>query len=373
MNLMKTIKENKDLTSLVNILVENDAVPFLVGGSVRDAIIANSKNIEYILIDIDLEVYNINFDKLIKLLEDKYKIEVIGNFGVIFIKEESFRVEIAIPRKENKIGTKHTDFIVNMDPYLTYCEAAMRRDFTINSIMLNLSTFEIIDCYNGMNDLLNEKKIKMVSSKFEEDPLRFLRAIRFASRLGYEISEETILACKKIINQVDTISEQRVFQEIRKIVDEIQNNGMYIDNISKLIEYWTKKKINYTIFEMTNGLESKFIQANIILALNIDLKYILDKNLRKKINTLKIAYESTTLVKEEKKLNHSQINALYDTKVLLKINPSLHYKITEHKKKHTPKHYILNKKLLKDEIGKTMKKELECFFNQESKSSSKKS
>lgn len=95
-----------------------------------------------------------------------------------------------MPRKEKSNGSGHKDFEIFVDPFIGYKEAALRRDFTINSLMKDVLSGEIIDSFNGIEDL-NNKIIRHVNDEsFCEDPLRVFRGAQFAARFDFEIDEK---------------------------------------------------------------------------------------------------------------------------------------------------------------------------------------
>ena len=180
---------------------------FFVGGYVRDMLMGIPCK------DIDIEVYGIPPARLR---------EILSVFGEVYDKGAAFGVlglrhselDIAMPRKESLRGTKHTDFDVSVDPFLTYEEASMRRDFTINAMMLDPLTGEIIDCWNGRCDL-EKKVIRHVSDvTFGDDALRVFRAAQFAARMDAVISPATMDICRRM--NVTELSKERIYDELVK-------------------------------------------------------------------------------------------------------------------------------------------------------------
>lgn len=138
-------------------------------------------------------------------------------------------IDFAFPRTENSVGKGHKDFEVSINTNLSLKEASKRRDFTINSIMQNVLTEEIVDNYNGVEDL-NKKIIKHVDSQtFIEDPLRVLRGCGFASRFNFEIDENTKALCKTM--NINTLSKERIYEEIKKALLKADNPSLFIKNI----------------------------------------------------------------------------------------------------------------------------------------------
>ncbi|MDK2064472.1 CCA tRNA nucleotidyltransferase [Aliarcobacter butzleri] len=187
----------------------------LVGGCVRDSFL--NKKIK----DYDVEIFN--FDSL-KILEKSLKkfgnVNLVGkNFGVLTLKIDEYDFDFSLPRIEKKVGNSHTDFEVSTNANLSFKEAAIRRDFTINAIGYDYFKNEILDPFGGMNDLKN-KIIKHIDDKtFVEDSLRVYRSVQFASRFEFKIDEDTKILCKKIVSsgELKFLPKERVFEELKKL------------------------------------------------------------------------------------------------------------------------------------------------------------
>ena len=163
---MSTVKENLEIINKIATLVkENGGETYFVGGCVRDELLKVECK------DYDIEVYNIEPEKLEKLLDQVgTRIEIGKAFSVYNLK--GYSVDIALPRREYAIGDGHKDFTIVPDPFISARDAAIRRDFTVNALMKNVITNEIIDHFGGLDDLKN-KKIRHVNDRsFAEDPLR---------------------------------------------------------------------------------------------------------------------------------------------------------------------------------------------------------
>jgi tRNA nucleotidyltransferase (CCA-adding enzyme) len=99
-----------------------------------------------------------------------------------------------MPRRERKSGEGHKAFVIEGDPFLTPQEACARRDFTINAILRDILTGELVDPFNGQADIKN-KILRHTSSRFSEDPLRVLRAMQFSARFDFDVAPETDELC----------------------------------------------------------------------------------------------------------------------------------------------------------------------------------
>ncbi|MBO7620073.1 MAG: HD domain-containing protein [Victivallales bacterium] len=180
----------------------------LVGGCVRDSLLGlNSK-------DFDMEVYGLSMEAIRDILGKEYKLDFVGMaFGVL--KVLHYDIDIALPRVENKTNSGHKGFDVMFVPDLSYADAASRRDFTINAIMRDPLSGELIDPWNGVKDL-HEGVLRHVSAHFVEDPLRVLRAMQFAARFGFQIAKETISLCSTLSQ--DELAQERVAAEWEKLL-----------------------------------------------------------------------------------------------------------------------------------------------------------
>ncbi|WP_319016499.1 CCA tRNA nucleotidyltransferase [Aliarcobacter butzleri] len=205
----------KILIRILNDLQELGSKPILVGGCVRDSFL--NKKIK----DYDVEIFN--FDSL-KILEKSLKkfgnVNLVGkSFGVLTLKIDEYDFDFSLPRIEKKVGNSHTDFEVSTNANLSFKEAAIRRDFTINAIGYDYFKNEILDPFGGMNDLKN-KIIKHIDDKtFVEDSLRVYRSVQFASRFEFKIDEDTKILCKKIVSsgELKFLPKERVFEELKKL------------------------------------------------------------------------------------------------------------------------------------------------------------
>ncbi|MBR4471658.1 MAG: HD domain-containing protein [Erysipelotrichaceae bacterium] len=198
---------------------------FYVGGCVRDKLL----NIENK--DIDIEVHGISPSTLKEILEQYGTVKAFGkSFGVYQI--AGYDIDIAMPRRERAIGKGHRDFEIDVDPFIGYEEAARRRDFTINALMEDVLTGQIIDSFGGLEDLKN-KVIRCVDPvTFIEDPLRVLRAAQFASRFEFEIDKDTIELCKSI--DLSTLSEERIEEELKKALLKAERPSIFFESLRKM-------------------------------------------------------------------------------------------------------------------------------------------
>lgn len=179
----------------------------LVGGCVRDRLLGIEAQ------DIDCEVHDLPGEALYALLSRYGEVDRSGEpFGVFTLKQEDF--DFALPRRERRTGRLHTDFEVTPIPSLSPEQAAARRDFTINAVMQDALTGELIDPYGGESDLRRGVLRAVPGGQFEEDPLRVLRGAQFCARFHLYPDEDTLSSMRRM--PLDELSGQRVFSEMKK-------------------------------------------------------------------------------------------------------------------------------------------------------------
>lgn len=198
---------------------------YYVGGCVRDGIIGMESK------DIDIEVHGIAPLMLEGILDGVgERISMGESFGIYSVK--GYSLDIAMPRKENVRGRGHRDFEIFVDPYIGVKKAAMRRDFTVNSIMRDVLTGEIIDPYNGVSDLVNGILRHVSDDSFGEDPLRVLRLCQFAARFGFSVAEETKAICKTM--DITALSCERVEGELKKALLGARRPSVFFELLREL-------------------------------------------------------------------------------------------------------------------------------------------
>lgn len=229
-----TIKFNIPLIlkEILNTLQELKAKPILVGGCVRDFFL----NIP--VKDYDVEIFGIDSLDIIEKSLNKFgNVKLVGkSFGVLTLKVDGYDFDFALPRIEKKIGKSHQDFEVITNPKLSFKEAAIRRDFTINAIGYDYFKEEFIDPFDGITDLKN-KIIKHINDKtFCEDSLRVYRAVQFASRFDFKIAEETKVLCKQIVlsDELSYLPKERIFEEFKKLFLKSQKPSIGLNLLKEL-------------------------------------------------------------------------------------------------------------------------------------------
>ena len=213
---------DSEITSVLKKLKMHNFEGYVVGGYVRDKLLGIESS------DVDIAT-----NALPKDLMDIFNISSSRSekYGNVKIYTDKYQMDITTYRKELSYNNRRPEEI----KYISSLEEDLkRRDFTINTIAMDING-EIKDYYNGIKDLQN-KIIKCVGDanlKFEEDPLRILRAIRFACVLDFKLDDSIIDAIKKNIKLVSTLSKTRIKEELSRIL--VSNNRIKtLDFMNKL-------------------------------------------------------------------------------------------------------------------------------------------
>ena len=180
----------------------------LVGGCVRDELMGQQPK------DWDLEIYGLDPARLRAVLDQFGSVNVVGEAFTVY--KLGAHLDVSLPRRERKTGRGHRAFVIEGDPSMSIEEATKRRDFTINAILQDPLTEEIIDPFNGREDL-DRKLLRAVSPEtFPEDSLRVLRAAQFAARFEFEIDPQTAGLCRQI--DLSDLPAERIWGEMEKLL-----------------------------------------------------------------------------------------------------------------------------------------------------------
>ena len=213
---------------------EKSGRTFYVGGYVRDSIIGTSNK------DIDIEIHGIKVNELKEILTEFGEVKLVGeSFGVFRVAH--YDVDISLPRTEASIGEGHRDFDVDVDPFIGTKFASRRRDFTINALMKDVLTGEIIDEWNGLIDLKNKVVRHIDTVTFIEDPLRVLRAAGFASRFNFDIANETIQIAAMM--DITKLPKERIFEEVSKVFLKSRQPSIFFESLRTMaqLSFWFKE------------------------------------------------------------------------------------------------------------------------------------
>lgn len=202
----------------------------VVGGTPRDRAMDLNTN------DVDIVVTGVTPDEMIN-----------RGFSHIMSSDENSDVpvfvddmgrEVAIARSEISTGDGYDEFEMDIvDPSLNHKEALRldleRRDLTINAISVNIRTGEVFDPYNGLDDI-EQGIIRHVSPAFAEDPLRVLRAARYAIRFGFDIHEDTMDMMESLSDKIESLPRDRFGLELIKALSQGNNPREYFDILDKV-------------------------------------------------------------------------------------------------------------------------------------------
>jgi tRNA nucleotidyltransferase (CCA-adding enzyme) len=191
---------------------------FLVGGWVRDYVAGG--RIPEPGPDYDLEVYHLPPDRLLQALRRFGAVNLVGeSFAVYKVQpREAGRpaLDVSLPRRDQRVAPGHRGFAVKGEPDLSFEEATRRRDFTVNAMMLDPLTGEVIDPWGGRDDLARRVLRAVDPASFVEDSLRVLRAVQFAARLEFGIDPATADLCRSI--ELADLPAERLWGEIEKLL-----------------------------------------------------------------------------------------------------------------------------------------------------------
>ncbi|HEU4507470.1 MAG TPA: HD domain-containing protein [Pyrinomonadaceae bacterium] len=196
----------------------------LVGGCVRDAIMGKVPK------DWDLEVYNLAPERLREVLDQSGPVNVVGEAFTVY--KLGHYLDVSIPRRERKSGRGHKAFVIEGDPSMNVAEASKRRDFTINAILQDPLTGEIIDPFSGRRDI-DQRILRAVSVEtFGEDSLRVLRAAQFAARFEFDVDPATVELCRAI--DLSDLPAERIWGELEKLLLQSRRPYLGIEWLLKL-------------------------------------------------------------------------------------------------------------------------------------------
>ena len=201
-----SIYQNDDFRALLNYLNRFSSRIYLVGGFVRDLFLGGESGESA---DLDIELYDVSPQKFDEIMQS-FGAQGVGKSYFVY-KYKNF--DVSLPRTESKTGIGHKGFSVALAA--DEREASKRRDFTINSIMLNALNGEILDFYGGISDI-KSRVLRLVDERsFKEDSLRVFRAVQFAARFNLQIEPKTLQIMRAM--DTDDLSRERIKCELIKL------------------------------------------------------------------------------------------------------------------------------------------------------------
>lgn len=194
---------NDEITEIAKKIQMAGGKLYLVGGAVRDELMGREIH------DRDFCVVGLTKQEFIKLFP---KAKEQGKAFEVFCMENC---EFALARRETKTGKGHKEFEIETNKQITIEQDLARRDITINAIARDVLTKEIIDPFNGREDIKNGI-IRATTEAFAEDPLRVYRVARFAAKFEFEVEDGTLKLMEKLRQELVELSRERVFTELEK-------------------------------------------------------------------------------------------------------------------------------------------------------------
>lgn len=196
---------------------------YLVGGAVRDYFFNKKPH------DKDYVVVGSTIEGMLAL-----GFTQVGKEFPVFLHPKTSE-EYALARTERKTGNKHTDFSFEFSPNVTLEDDLIRRDFTINAMAMDIETGEVIDYFNGKQDLENKILRAVRPETFIEDPLRLLRGCRFAAQLKFNIASETMELFKKMVadGMLEHLTSERVWKETEKALSSGYDSEKYFETLNQ--------------------------------------------------------------------------------------------------------------------------------------------
>jgi poly(A) polymerase len=193
------------------VLQERGFAAYVVGGAVRDLLLGLRPKDFDVATDAHPEEVHRVFRRS-RLIGRRFKL-VHVLFGEETVEVSTFRARVASETDEH-------GRVVRDNIYGTLEDDAIRRDFTINALYYDPATETILDYHNGMRDL-QRKSVRIVGdarARYREDPIRMLRAVRFAAKAGFEIDERTRKPIRELAHLLENVPPSRVYEEMQKLL-----------------------------------------------------------------------------------------------------------------------------------------------------------
>ncbi|MDT0559521.1 HD domain-containing protein [Ichthyenterobacterium sp. W332] len=210
---------------------------YVIGGYVRDFVLqrGTAKDIDIVAIGSGIDLAK----QVSKNLPNMPKVQIFKTYGTAMLKYDDIDIEFVGARKESYHNDSRNPIVENG----TLEDDQNRRDFTINALALNLNEEdfgELLDPFNGLLDL----KLKIIRTPldpnitYSDDPLRMMRAIRFASQLNFMIEEESLNAIVKNKERIKIITNERIVTELHKILEsDVPSKGFLLLEQTGLLHY----------------------------------------------------------------------------------------------------------------------------------------
>jgi tRNA nucleotidyltransferase/poly(A) polymerase len=216
MNLKEKLDEHAVFARVASVAANEGIATYVVGGYVRDLLLGrSSKDIDFTCVGSGIHLAQ----EVAKTYEEHVPLSVFKNFGTAMLKLQDWELEFVGARKESYRLESRKPIVEDG----TLLEDLERRDFTINAMAISLNPEnygELIDPFGGVKDL-KAKSIKtplLPGVTFSDDPLRMMRAVRFAAQLNFDIEADTFFALSENAGRLQIISAERIIDELNKII-----------------------------------------------------------------------------------------------------------------------------------------------------------
>tara|TARA_Y100000589_G_scaffold211746_1_gene199637 strand:+ start:323 stop:1750 length:1428 start_codon:yes stop_codon:yes gene_type:complete len=226
---------------------------YVIGGFVRDLILERqaSKDIDFVCLGSGIKLA----EKVSELLPEQPKVQVFKNFGTAMIKLQDLELQFVGARKESYRSESRKPIVENG----TLQDDQNRRDFTINAMAIQLNKEQygtLLDPFNGMEDLQNRIIRTPLEPKitYSDDPLRMMRAVRFATQLEFFIEDGSLEAIKDNAERLNIISQERITDELNKIIlANKPSKGFKLLFNTKLLHQFFPKMVELHGIEVINN------------------------------------------------------------------------------------------------------------------------
>ncbi len=231
---------------------------YVIGGFVRDFLLQHKK----VAKDIDIVTVGSGIklaQKVSELLPSKPKVQVFKTYGTAMLRFEDLEIEFVGARKESYTQNSRNPQVEEG----TLEEDQNRRDFTINALAISLNTSsygDLLDPFNGIEDLKNGiiKTPLNPDITYSDDPLRMMRAIRFATQLDFKIEQKSLDAITKNADRIDIITRERIVDEIHKImVSKKPSKGFVLLEKTELLQRFLPELVALKGIEEVQGQKHK--------------------------------------------------------------------------------------------------------------------
>jgi len=220
---------------IAEVVEELQVEAYVIGGFVRDRLLhRESKDIDIVVVGSGIELA----ERVALRLGPRAKVSVFKNFGTAMVKYKDLELEFVGARKESYRSDSRKPIVENG----TLEDDQKRRDFTINALAMGLNQHnygELVDPFNGVEDLENYiiRTPLDPDTTFSDDPLRMIRAIRFATQLGFTIEPETLESIARNRERIAIVSKERINDELNKILlSPIPSIGFLLFDETGLLE-----------------------------------------------------------------------------------------------------------------------------------------